>query len=514
MHPALKNWKVLLAVFAVFLAVVIIAVNGIQLGTDFTGGTVLLFRFDRPLTPDEMKLAVTVLERRLNWTGLMDVTVRPWGNQYVSIRIGDVDPERVKFIKQSILRQGRFEALVEGEVALYGNEVILKGEYAIYPDHVRGGYTWEVPFLLTDSGARRFFGVLKKFCTVEACPDNFFFIDRPEGAILLLDRNIYEREKVVPRTEKLPAEDGVDINKFLENARVEWYVVEGNLPDINFSGRKVIIPSTLSHLKEELEEMNAEVVVVPVSRDRSWIWEATNLRAIIGVSPQLRADIVAAPADNPVVTTSLMISGWAPTKKEAENRVEEIRIILSSGSLPAGLYLVSETSVPPSYGMQSFLVFMGALVVAMIAVSLFIAIRYRKPVISLPIIATIFSEVILILGFASLIGWRLDVSSLVGMIAAVGSGVDDQIIITDETLRKRGEEEEREVSLITKIKRAFFVVFASASALGSVMIPLWFSGITSLMGFAITTLAGIILGVSITRPAYAEVLKYILVKRE
>ncbi len=70
------------------------------------------------------------------------------------------------------------------------------------------------------------------------------------------------------------------------------------------------------------------------------------------------------------------------------------------------------------------------------------------------------------------------------------------------------------MSLITKIKRAFFVVFASASALGSVMIPLWFSGITSLMGFAITTLAGIILGVSITRPAYAEVLKYILVKRE
>ena len=515
MHPLIKNWKVSLAIGVVLLAILIILVNGIKLGTDFTGGTVLLFKFDKPLTPDEMKMAVSILEKRLNWTGLMDVTVRPWGNQYVYVRIGDVSPDQVEFIKQSILRQGKFEAVVNGEVALTGSDVIVKGEYSVVPDHVNGGYRWQVAFLLTDKGARRFFGVLKKYCTIESCPDNFFFIDRPVGAIIIMDKNLYEREKVVPRDGRLPltSDNGVDINEVIKNAGVKLYIYDGNLPDINFAGKKVIIPSTLSFLKDRLKELNAEVIVVPVKKNRSWIWEATNLRAIIGVSPELRADIVAAPEDNPVVTHILMISGWAPTKKEALERVEEIKIILSSGSLPAGLTLVSEQTVPPSYGYHSFIIFMIALVVAMLAVSLFVALRYRSPSIFLPITATVFSEVIIILGFASLVGWRLDVASLVGMIAAVGSGVDDQIIITDEMLRGGVREEKKDVSILTRVKRAFFLVFASASALGAVMIPLWFSGIPSLMGFALTTLVGILNGVLITRPAYAEVLKYILSRR-
>ncbi len=513
MHPLLRNWKVLFAIVAIFIALGVILVNGLRFGTDFTGGTVLLFRFDKALTTDQIKNAVTVLEKRLNWTGLMDVTVRPWGNQYVYVRIGEVDPDQVEFIKQSILRQGKFEATVKGEVALEGQDVILKGDYSITPDHINGGYQWEVPFLLTDKGAKRFFSTLKKYCTIESCPDNFFFIDRPVGAIIIVDKNLYEREKVVPRRGVFPAENGIDINEVLLNAGVTLYIYEGNLPDINFSNKRVIIPNTLKSLEEPLKEQNAQVLVVPVRKERSWIWDATNLRAIIGVSPQLRADIVSAPPENPVVTHNLVITGWAPTKEEAQKRVEELRIILSSGSLPAGLMLVSEQSIPPSYGKQALFTFALAVAIAMIAVSLFIAFRYREPFISLPIIWTILSETILVLGFASLIGWRLDVASLVGLIAGIGSGVDDQIIITDEMLRRRGEEETKEVSLLSKIKRAFFVVFASASALGAVMIPLWFSGVPSLMGFAITTLAGIFFGVLITRPAYAEIVKYFLVSK-
>ena len=496
----------------ILLSAAIIAIKGIRLGTDFTGGTVLLFKFDKPLTTTEMKDAVQILERRLNWTGLSDVTVRPWGSQYVMVRIGDVDPEQVSFIKQSILRQGKFEATVEGEVALEGKDVILQGGYSIYPDHTNGGWRWEIPFLLTDAGARRFFGTLKKYCTITSCPDNFFFIDRPVGAVIIMDKNLYQRERVVSKDGRYPpGQSTVDINEVIKNAGVTLFLYEGNLPDINFQGRKVIIPDTLKELKRELEKLNtAEVVVVPVKRNRSWIWEATNLRAIIGVSPSLRSEIVAAPEDNPVVTTSLSITGWAPTKEEALQRVEELKIILSSGALPAGLSLVSEKTIPPSYGFHSFIVFIAALVVAMIAVALFIAFRYRDKRITLPIIGTVFSEILAIFGFASLIGWRLDVASLVGIIASVGSGVDDQIIITDEMLHGRRKEEEKEVSLLQKIKRAFFLVFASASALGAAVIPLWFSGVPTLMGFAITTLTGIVIGIFITRPAYAEILKYLL----
>jgi len=40
MHPLLKNWKVRALIGALLLSVVIIAVKGIQLGVDFSGGTV------------------------------------------------------------------------------------------------------------------------------------------------------------------------------------------------------------------------------------------------------------------------------------------------------------------------------------------------------------------------------------------------------------------------------------------------------------------------------------------
>ncbi len=513
MHALLRNWRIWLVIGLVLASIVIIAVKGIRLGADFTGGTVLLFKFDKPLTTTEMKDAVQILERRLNWTGLSDVTVRPWGDQYVMVRVGDVDPDQVSFIKQSILRQGKFEATVEGEVALEGKDVILQGGYSIYPDHANGGWRWEIPFLLTEDGARRFFGTLKKYCTVTSCPDNFFFIDRPVGAIVIMDENLYQRERVVSKDGQYPpGQSTVDLNGVIKNAGVTLVVYDGNLPgDVNFAGKKVIIPDTLKSLKPELEEKGAsEVIIVPVRKTKSWIWEATNLRAIIGVSPSLRSEIVAAPEDNPVITTSISITGWAPTKEEALQRVEELKIILSSGALPAGLSLVSEKTIPPTYGFQSFLVFMVALVIAMIAVALFIALRYREKRVSIPIISTIFSEIIAIFGFASLIGWRLDVASLVGIIASVGSGVDDQIIITDEMLHGKRREEEKDVSLLQKIKRAFFLVFASASALGAAVLPLWFSGIPTLMGFAVTTLTGIVVGVFITRPAYAEILKYLL----
>ena len=47
-----------------------------------------------------------------------------------------------------------------------------------------------------------------------------------------------------------------------------------------------------------------------------------------------------------------------------------------------------------------------------------------------------FSEVIILLGLASVTGYSLDLAAIAGIIAAVGTGVDDQIVITDEIVKK------------------------------------------------------------------------------
>ncbi|HID09243.1 TPA: preprotein translocase subunit SecD, partial [Candidatus Micrarchaeota archaeon] len=134
---------------------------------------------------------------------------------------------------------------------------------------------------------------------------------------------------------------------------------------------------------------------------------------------------------------------------------------------------------------------------------------YKHIKIAGPTALTVFSEILMIFGFAALVGWQMDVPSMVGIITSTGTGVDDQIIITDEILRGEKEKEEKITGVLRKIKRAFFIVFASAGALVASLLPVLFSGITTLMGFAITTIVGVLVGITITRPAFAEIMRYV-----
>lgn len=60
--------------------------------------------------------------------------------------------------------------------------------------------------------------------------------------------------------------------------------------------------------------------------------------------------------------------------------------------------------------------------------------KYRRSEILIPMVGTSTSEVIMILGVAALIGWQLDLASIAGVIASIGTGIDHLVIITDEVL--------------------------------------------------------------------------------
>jgi preprotein translocase subunit SecD len=94
----------------------------------------------------------------------------------------------------------------------------------------------------------------------------------------------------------------------------------------------------------------------------------------------------------------------------------------------------------------------------------------------------------------------LNLPAVAGIIAAVGTGVDDQIVMADE-----GRETHLR-DLWDRIKRAFFIIFTAAASTIGAMIPLYFVGAGALQGFAITTIIGVLIGIFITRPAYAQIL--------
>ncbi len=209
---------------------------------------------------------------------------------------------------------------------------------------------------------------------------------------------------------------------------------------------------------------------------------------------------------------SISGGGSGPTRDgaitDALANMKRLQTYLLTGSLPVKLTIVKTDSISPALG-KAFL--KNTLVMAffaILAVAAIILLRYRKPILVIPILIVNWAEIYLLLAVASLIGWNLDVASIAGIIIAIGTGVNDQIVITDETLRGGGAVERYDWK--DRMKKAFFIVFAAYFTTVGSMIPLMFAGAGLLKGFAITTILGITIGVMITRPAYANIIEIIL----
>ncbi|MEK6825644.1 MAG: PDZ domain-containing protein [Nanoarchaeota archaeon] len=206
-------------------------------------------------------------------------------------------------------------------------------------------------------------------------------------------------------------------------------------------------------------------------------------------------------------TTQISIqgSGTGATEdealKEARASMKKLQTILITGSLPYKLTIVKLDTISPNLGNEFTILILLAGVLSLVVVSIIIFIRYRKVKASLALLFTSFSEIIIILGVAAFIKWNLDLPSIAGILATIGTGVDSQIVIIDEAQTGRSH------SIKERIKRALFIIFSAYAASLSSLIPLYWAGAGLFQGFAITTIIGITAGVFISRPAFADMIK-------
>ncbi len=199
----------------------------------------------------------------------------------------------------------------------------------------------------------------------------------------------------------------------------------------------------------------------------------------------------------------------ANTGREEEGRSEarELIIHLKAGALPVNVDIIGSGEVPAYLGAKFKNGALIAGLLALISVTLVVFLRYREPKIVLPMFFALFSEVILILGFAALIHWQLDLPSIAGIIAVIGTGVDQLVIITDEVL-SGGRSSAKMYR--KRIDFAFGIIFVSATTTIVAMSAIAFMALGTLRGFAIVIIVGLLFGVFITRPAYARVIETIV----
>ncbi|MDW7726367.1 MAG: preprotein translocase subunit SecD [Candidatus Methanoperedens sp.] len=220
------------------------------------------------------------------------------------------------------------------------------------------------------------------------------------------------------------------------------------------------------------------------------------------LAPELARNIQSVPVMNLVSTTG--------QGEEGRARAIELQVHLRAGALPVNVEVIGSGQVSAELGEKFKEQVAIAGIITLMVVAFVVFLRYRQRNIIIPMLATSFSEVIIILGFASLIGWQLDLPSIVGIIAVVGTGVDHLIIITDEVLAGGALPPTKVYK--SRLTKAFAIIFAAAVTVLVAMSPLLFMGFGALKGFAVITIVGVLIGVFVARPAYAAIIKDMLVE--
>lgn len=219
----------------------------------------------------------------------------------------------------------------------------------------------------------------------------------------------------------------------------------------------------------------------------------------------VQADTLRIPQDMAgQIIDSPVIEGYGESRADALKKMERMQAVLQTGALPTRLEVTSVEHISPKLG-AAFLsnTFIAGLL-SILAVGAILFFRYRRIEIVVPVMLTGLAEITIILGVASLIHWQIDLPTIAGIIVSVGTGVNQQIIITDE-IRASGKKLEDTVGIKERIKTAMFIIFSAFGTTVAAMIPLMILGFGAVRGFAITTIIGLSVGILVTRPAYLKV---------
>jgi preprotein translocase subunit SecD len=193
-----------------------------------------------------------------------------------------------------------------------------------------------------------------------------------------------------------------------------------------------------------------------------------------------------------------------PGMQQATN----LEIHLRAGALPVDVSIAGSGSTSAALGEHFKMMSLLAGILALITVAFVIYYRYREPSIVLPMVLINASEIVILLGFICLIKFQVDLPTIAGLIAVVGTGIDQLVVITDEILHE-GKVPSPNLYL-KRLSRALGIIVVAAGTVLIAMLPLALMDLSTLKGFAIITMMGVLVGVIVTRPAYGKIIMEIL----
>ncbi len=513
----LKDRRIIvLIVIAVGLAILDVH-YGVHLGIEFAGGTQIPVTLAHSVNASDMSSLITSLQQRVSTFGLKQVTVEGIGDSEVYVIIPTITGSEINQTIGIIQSQGRFDGYVNGQVAINGTG-ILKGSIGQpSPTIANNSVEWLVTFYITSSAAANF----AKVVFGQGNKPLYMFLDRPTATAIFFNGSIpinstsqisqsgalsAVQQALSAGNATIPVVEVFNTNASVQSAERFLQLNKGKYSQIiasrGINGTLIsyMLANNYTVKLESRANMTPSFTAISVNQSIVQSWPVIGLLS----SPILNPSITSGN-----VSDSYQISGIAPTtlpKQEqvtyAQQQTKQIASVLSGGALPVAVFPGTPTTIPPTLGSQFLYTSVIAGGIAIIFVSAFITIRYRKLFLVAPILLTTAMELFIIVSIIGLVG-TIDLAAVAGMIAVVGTGVDAQIIITDEVLAHGSAES----SAKTLLGHAFYIVWADAALLIIAMLPLFFStSLVSIIGFSESTIIGALLGVLITRPAYGAII--------
>ncbi len=493
-------------VFLVLLALANIYLNGVTFGIDFSGGTRIPVTLEHAVDQSTMNELVQTIKKRVSVFGLTQVKVRAIGDSQVNVELPSSDEETIAIVESTLSKQGVYQGIIDGKVAVSGEHIFSQSIRPVPPQYLQTGADWGVEFAVDNEGAAQFAEAAKGKSDYPV----YMFLDRPQDAVVVYEREMFRKYIPFDSGEK-EALKALEDALYLEGNEIDAYILEDIPENLTVDGTKALVSANMTgESKAMLEQMGFEVVefedeMVPeFQRTRTGVLILSRLEAVGLLSaPLLNANVASG-----IQSYRYTVTGGAAgeTKQEraidAVEKVKSMESILKGGSLPVQISIGSRTSVPASLGSEFLRLSLIAIVVSLIAISALIGIRYRNMRATAPIVLISLAELVILI---SILGsFTIDLAAMAGIIAAVGVGVDAQIVITDELLKRDNRK------TAEKIELAFGIIKTNATVAIFAMVPLLFSGLVEIIGFAESTILGALLGYLLTRPAYAAIVERII----
>lgn len=452
--------------------------SNLQLGMDLVGGTRVLLKPKGETNDALIQQIISVLETRINVFGLKEVSFQPIkdfsGNSYIQVEIAGGTREDIENL---LAKEGKFEGKIERLIILENNtgSFLLNGKtYPLSFDNDT--------FLINNVPLK-----LNETTKIDSIDAQVYNLTNNTVSLMLTTFTGNDIQSVC-----LQDQPGICVSRILQN---------GNVWEFNF--QVFITQQSAERFANITKDM--KVITDPNTGEKYldgkiYLFLDNNLVTSLSISPDLKGKAVTEPS----------ITGSRTSREDALKEQLTLKSILQSGSLPVSLEIDRVDQISPALGAEFINATILAAVAASIAVAIIIFIRYRSFKILIPNMLWSFFELVLTLGVATLIKWTIDLAAIAGIIAAIGEGTNDQVMLIDEVMEGGTGEEDKLFTMKQRLKRAFFIIVGSAAVIMISVVPMLFIGIGAMKGFAITTLIGTIIGVAITRPAFSIVAQKVL----